>query len=182
MTPLWYLITQNPELTPEWIRFVLPENEAKIPIIAQLFLVEFIIDALRLASMNTPDMLANSLSVVGGLILGDFAVQVGWFIPEVIVYMAIVAISNFTQPSFELGFAFKFMRMMLLGLTALLNVWGFVAGILLIVFFIVSNNTVDGSRSYLYPLIPFNGKALKRLLLRVSGKNVDFNRFESRQK
>ena len=96
--------------------------------------------------------------------------------------MAIVAISNFTQPSFELGFAFKFMRMMLLGLTALLNVWGFVAGILLIVFFIVSNNTVDGSRSYLYPLIPFNGKALKRLLLRVSGKNVDFNRFESRQK
>ncbi len=182
LTPLWYLLIENPEIIPGWLDFIKVKHEYTIPIIAQLFAIELALDGLKLASLNTPDALSNSLSVVGGLILGDFAVQVGWFIPEVIVYMAIVAISNFTQPSFELGFAFKFMRMMLLGLTALLNVWGFVLGILLIIFFIVSNNTVDGSRSYLYPLIPFNAKALKRLLLRVSGKSVDFNKFESRQK
>ncbi len=182
LTPLWYLLIENPEMIPEWLDFIKIKHEYTIPIIAQLFAIEIALDGLKLASLNTPDALSNSLSVVGGLILGDFAVQVGWFIPEVIVYMAIVAISNFTQPSFELGFAFKFMRMLLLGLTALLDVWGFVLGVLLIIFFIVTNNTVDGSRSYLYPLIPFNARAMKRLLLRVSAKSVDFNRFESRRK
>ena len=173
LTPLWYLITQNPELTPEWLIFVLPENEAKIPIIAQLFLVEFIIDALRLASMNTPDMLANSLSVVGGLILGDFAVSIGWLMPEVILYMAFVAIANFTQRSYELGYAFKFMRMLLLLLTALFAVWGFLGGLLLIAILLATNKTANGKRHYLYPLIPFNGKALASLVFRVKKKDFE---------
>ncbi|MBR2388017.1 MAG: spore germination protein [Clostridia bacterium] len=173
LTPLWYLITQNPELTPEWLRFVLPENEAKIPIIAQLFLVEFIIDALRLASMNTPDMLANSLSVVGGLILGDFAVDIGWLMPEVILYMAFVAIANFTQRSYELGYAFKFMRMLLLLLTALFGVWGFFGGLLLIIILLATNKTANEKRHYLYPLIPFNARALASLIFRVKKKDFE---------
>ena len=173
LTPLWYLITENPELAPEWLKFVLPENEARIPIIAQLFIVEFIIDALRLASMNTPDMLANSLSVVGGLILGDFAVGIGWLIPEVILYMAFVAIANFTQRSYELGYAFKFMRMLLLLLTAIFDVWGFVGGLLLITILLATNKTANGKRSYLYPLIPFNGRALASLVFRVKKKDIE---------
>ena len=119
LTPTWYLLIRHPEFLPAWLNFILPTETGRIPIIAQLFLVEFMIDGLRMASLNTPSMLSNSLSVVGGLILGDFAVQIGWLIPEVILYMAFVAIANFTQRSYELGYAFKFMRMGLLLLTAL---------------------------------------------------------------
>ena len=172
LTPLWYLLTKHPELTPPWLVFILPESEAKIPIIAQLFLVEFIIDALRLASMNTPDMLANSLSVVGGLILGDFAVDIGWLMPEVILYMAFVAIANFTQRSYELGYAFKFMRMLLLLLTALFGLWGFIGGLVLILILLATNKTTNGKRYYLYPLIPFNAKALASLVFRVKKKDL----------
>jgi stage V sporulation protein AF len=167
LTPIWFLLTKHPELTPAWLEFVLPENEAKIPIIAQLFLVEFIIDALRLASMNTPDMLANSLSVVGGLILGDFAVSIGWLIPEVILYMAFVSIANFTQRSYELGYAFKFLRIALVLLVQLFNFVGFFVGCALIAILLLSNKTVNGGRSYLYPLIPFNARALLSLFVRV---------------
>ena len=173
LTPVWYLLTRHPELTPEWLAFVLPENEAKIPIIAQLFLVEFIIDALRLASMNTPDMLANSLSVVGGLILGDFAVDIGWLMPEVILYMAFVAIANFTQRSYELGYAFKFMRMLLLALTAIFGFWGFAGGLVLIVILLATNKTANGGRYYLYPLVPFNARALASLVFRVKKKDFE---------
>ena len=109
LTPTWYLLLQYPNVIPEWLSFIVPLEEGALPIIVQLLLVEFIIDALRLASLNTPNMLNNSLSVVGGLILGDFAVSIGWLIPEVILYMSFVAMANFTQPSFELGYAFKFM-------------------------------------------------------------------------
>ncbi len=172
VTPVWYLFMQYPDMIPSWLQFIIPENSARIPIIAQLFLVEFIIDALRLASTNTPDMLANSLSVVGGLILGDFAVDIGWLIPEVILYMAFVAIANFTQRSYELGYAFKFLRMLLLLLTAIFKFWGFVAGCVLIFVLLVSNKTVNGKRRYLYPLIPFRPKALLSLVVRV--KKNDF--------
>ena len=81
--------------------------------------------------MNTPDMLASSLSVVGALLLGDFAVGVGWLCADVILYMAFVAIANFAQQNHELGYAFKFMRMLILLLTWLLKVWGFFIGIAL---------------------------------------------------
>ena len=100
------------------------------------------------------------------MILGDFAVDVGWFIPEVILYMAFVAISNFSQPSFELGYAFKFMRMMLLIMVGFFGIVGFVIGTVLIFVTVAMNKSVDGSRSYLYPLIPFNKKALLRHIFR----------------
>ncbi len=167
LTPTWYLLISHPDFVPSWLSFVLPTETGRIPIIAQLLLVEFMIDGLRMASLNTPSMLSNSLSVVGGLILGDFAVNIGWLIPEVILYMAFVAIANFTQRSYELGYAFKFMRMGLLILTALGGIWGYGVGVVLIVVLLITNVTVTGMRHYLYPLIPFDGKALKSLFFRV---------------
>lgn len=167
LTPIWYLLLKNPSFVPAWLSFIIPSDTGRLPIIVQLFLVEFLIDGLRMASLNTPNMLSNSLSVVGGLILGDFAVDIGWLIPEVILYMAFVAIANFTQRSYELGYAFKFLRMGLLLFTALFNVVGFVIGCLLIAVLLVTNATVNGTRSYLYPLIPFNGRALCSLFVRV---------------
>ena len=167
MIPLWFLFVQNPEIVPTWLDFILPEKTGRVPIFAQLILVEFMIDGLRMASMNTPNMLSNSLSVVGGLILGEFAVSIGWLIPEVIVYMAFVTIANFTQRSYELGYAFKFMRVGLLILIRLLNFWGLAIGFVGIVLLLVSNKSVNGRHSYLYPLFPFNGRALLSLFVRL---------------
>ena len=167
LTPTWYLLLQYPDVLPEWLAFIIPQEKGILPIFLQLLLVEFIIDALRLASLNTPNMLNNSLSVVGGLILGDFAVSIGWLIPEVILYMAFAAIANFTQRSYELGYAIKFMRIMLLTLTAFFGIWGYGGGMLLIIILMATNSTLNGKRNYLYPLIPFKPKALRTLLFRV---------------
>lgn len=167
ITPLWYLMTRYPELVPSFLEFAMPEDSGKLPIIVQLLLVEFIIDALRLASLNTPSMLNNSLSVVGGLILGDFAVDIGWLIPEVILYMAFVAIANFTQRSYELGYAIKFLRIFLLISTGIFGFWGFCGAFLVVIVLVATNSTVNGKRNYLYPLIPFNGKALLSMIVRL---------------
>ncbi len=175
-TPFWYLMVKNPDIVPGFLSFMQPEATGKIPIIAQLLLVEFLIDGLRMASLNTPNMLSNSLSVVGGLILGDFAVSIGWLIPEVILYMAFVAIANFTQRSYELGYAVKFMRIILLILTALFDVWGFVGGVALIFVLLAANRGITGKRSYLYPLVPFDAKALVSLLTRVKKPVKSFPR------
>jgi len=167
LTPLWYLLLRHEPSLPEWLSFIIPDEPGKIPILVQLFLTEFALDGLKLASLNTPSVLSNSLSVVGALILGDFAVQVGWLSVDVIFYMAFVAIANFTQSSYELGYAFKYIRMMLLLFTALFDVWGFAAGIVIALVLVATNSTANGKRRYLYPLIPFNGRALARLFFRM---------------
>lgn len=167
LTPLWLLFVREPLCTPAWLTFCLPKESGKLPILAQLLLVEVVIDGLRMASMNTPNMLSNSLSVVSGLILGDFAVSLGWLIPEVIVLMAFVAISNFTQRSYQLGYAFKFLRIGLLLLVYGFGAIGLALGCVLILLLLLTNRTVDGRHSYLYPLFPFHGKALLSLFVRL---------------
>ncbi len=167
LLPAWFLLIRNPEVIPDWLLFIVPRDTGRIPIFVQILLVEFMIDGLRLASMNTPSMLSNSLSVVGGLILGDFAVSIGWLIPEVILYMAFVSIANFTQRSYELGYAFKFMRIGLVTLVQFLDLVGFLIGCVWIVVLLLSNKTVNGRRSYLYPLLPFDGRALLSLFVRL---------------
>ncbi len=171
LTPLWYLLIRNPDWIPKALSFIKMAKEPIFPLLLQLLLVEFTIDGLKLASLNTPSMLGNSLSVVTGLILGDFAIQVGWLNAEVILYMAFVSMANFAQPSFELGYAFKFMRILLLIATAIGNAWGFFIGLAVILLLIGLNKTVDGSRSYLYPVIPFNGRAFLRQFFRTKLKS-----------
>lgn len=175
ITPLWYLYLEYADTLPSALLFLVPDNPGALPIILQLFLVEFAIDGLKIASMNTPDMLSNSLSIVGALILGDFAVEVGWLSADVILYMAFVAIANFAQQNHELGYAFKFMRMMTLGLVFFFGIWGFVLGLLLFVIFVATNKTVTGG-GYLSPLIPFNAHDFMKLLFR--RRKRDFDREE----
>ena len=165
ITPLWYLLVKDPSQAPEFLQFVAPEEEGSVPLLVQMLLLEFVVDLLKLASLNTPDALSSSFSMLGALILGEFAVQARWLVPEVLVYMAFVAIANFAQPSFELGYALKLMRMVILLLIAAFDVWGLVAGILLFLVLLVTTKPILG-KGYLYPLYPFNGKALSRILLR----------------
>lgn len=165
LIPVWLLLIQNPEFIPPWLEFIKIEEPNTVPIVAQLFIVEVVIDAMRLASINTPQSLSSSFGVIGALVLGEFAVSAGWFVAEVVLYMAFVALTNFTQPSYELGYAFKLFRMLLIALIALFNLWGFIAGIILIVVEIATTKTVTG-QCYLYPLVPFKGSALASLLLR----------------
>ena len=79
--------------------------------------------------------------------------------------MAFVSIASFAQPSYEMGYAFKLLRVVLLLLTAAFDIWGLVLGTLGILVLLATTKPLVG-KSYLYPLIPFNGKALRRLVIR----------------
>ena len=147
-TPLYLLFMQNLEWLPDVFEFVAVRDTVNIPLIFQFLLLEISIDGLRLAAMNTPTMLSTPLSVIAGIVMGEFSVQSGWFNSEVMLYMAFVAVANYTQPNFELGYALKFMRLMLLILTALFDLYGFIAGCILVLCFLIFNKTLSG-RNYM---------------------------------
>ena len=148
LTPVYLLFMQNLEWLPEMFRFTVVQEPVYVPLIFQFLLLELSIDGLRLAAMNTPSMLSTPLSVIAGLVMGEFAVSSGWFNAEIMLGMAFVAVANYTQPNFELGYALKFMRLMLLILTACFNGIGFAVGCVLVVCFLAFNKTLSG-RNYL---------------------------------
>ena len=148
LTPLFLLFMQNLNWLPDVFAFVAVKDMVNIPLIFQLLILEIAIDGLRLAALNTPSMLSTPLSVIAGLVMGEFSVKSGWFNAEVMLYMAFVAVANYTQPNFELGYALKFMRLLLLVLTALFNWIGFAAGCIIIVCSLCFNKTLSG-RNYL---------------------------------
>ena len=148
LTPVFLLFMQNLDWLPEVFRFVAIRDTVNIPLVFQLLMLELAIDGLRLAALNTPSMLSTPLSVIAGIVMGEFSVQSGWFNSEVMLYMAFVAVANYTQPNFELGYALKFMRLLLLILTALFNWAGFAAGCVIVICSICFNRTLSG-RSYL---------------------------------
>ena len=88
-----------------------------MPILLQLLILEFAIDGLKLAAVNTPTLLSTPLSVVAGIVVGEYAVSSGWFDPDCMLYMAFVSIGTYTQASYEVGYAIKFFRIILLVLT-----------------------------------------------------------------
>ena len=154
-------------LTNQEFAFVAVKDMINIPLIFQLLILEIAIDGLRLAALNTPSMLSTPLSVIAGLVMGEFSVKSGWFNSEVMLYMAFVAVANYTQPNFELGYALKFMRIILICLTAAFGPWGLLAGTALVVVLIVTNRTISG-KSYIYPIVPFNAKQFLRRFFRVN--------------
>lgn len=166
-TPLFLLLMQHPDWIPEGFEFIYIKDAINIPILWQFLLLEFAIDGMRLASLNTPSMLSTPLSVVAGIVLGDFTVSSGWFNAEIMLYMAFIAVANYTQSSFELGYALKFMRIITLILTGFFSLPGFIIGLLITLAAIIGNKTISG-RSYIYPLVPFNGKQLLRRFFRIS--------------
>lgn len=149
LTPVFLLFMQNLNWLPKMFAFVAVKDMINIPLIFQLLILEIAIDGLRLAALNTPSMLSTPLSVIAGLVMGGFSVKSGWFNSEVMLYMAFVAVANYTQPNFELGYALKFMRLQLLILTALFNWIGFLIGCIVVVCSICFNKTLSGW-SYLH--------------------------------
>ena len=120
-------------------------------------------------------MLTTPLSVIAGIVLGEYSVQSGWFNSETMLYMAFVTVANYSQASYELGYALKFMRVIILILTALFNLWGFLAGVVLSACFIIFNKTIAG-KSYIYPLFPLNLSQLKKRFLRLRLKEETENK------
>lgn len=165
LTPVYVLLVRNQQWIPYYLEFILPKEPPNIPLFLQFLALEIAVDGLKIASLNTPSSLGTSLSVIGGLVLGEYAVKTGWLTPHSILYMAIVALSSFTQPSLELSYGIKFMRILLLLGTGFFGTWGFVIALIIDFTFLATTKTLTGE-SYLYPLIPFKWSALKHLIFR----------------
>lgn len=165
LLPFWLLFVQEPQLLPSELSFIGPSDEGNVPIVVQLIIADVGIEFLRMAAVHTPTPLATAMSLIAAILIGEIAIEVGLFTPEVILYVAIAAIGTYVTPSYELGTANKIAKYFLIITTALLGVPGFMIGLTIITLFLVNEKSLK--TPYFWPLIPYNPSALLHIIFRI---------------
>ncbi|MGG3801137.1 spore germination protein [Metabacillus fastidiosus] len=166
LLPLWFLFVLEPSLLPKNIAFIGPNEHKNIPIVIQIFLADFGLEFLRMAAIHTPTSLSTAMGLIAAALIGQIAIDVGLFVPEVILYVAVAGIGTFATPSYELSIANKIARLILLLFVALFKVEGFVIGCTLFILLLVRTKSLN--TPYLWPFLPFNAKALWQIIIRTS--------------
>ncbi len=166
LLPLWYLYVLEPSMVPKALDFIGPNKSSNVPLIIQLLIAELGIDLLRMASIHTPTPLATAMGLIAAVLIGEIAIDVGLFVPEVILYVAIATIGNYATPSYELSIANKLVRVFLLLAVLAFKLPGLVIGSTLVILYLV--NVKNLNSPYLWPFIPFHPKAFYHVLVRVA--------------
>lgn len=162
LVPLWVALATRQEILPPWLAWVGPKKSSVFPIWLQLLLLTLGLDIIRIALIHTPTALATSIGLVGAVLLGQFAVAAGLFTNEALLYAALAAIGSFTTPALEFALALRLFQYPLIGLAAWLGPVGLAGGLLVLIYIMAL--TRSSSLPYLWPLVPFNRRALSRLL------------------
>lgn len=130
----------------------------------QILLVELAIELLRIATVHTPEAISNAMGLIAALLLGEFAVNLGFFSEEILLLSAIGSIGGFATPNYELSLTNKYMKVMMILSIMFFNIYGFV--IFNVCFWLYLGSIKPFGMSYLYPLYPFDLKQLIRFLIR----------------
>ncbi|MBO5245584.1 MAG: spore germination protein, partial [Selenomonadales bacterium] len=165
LPPLWLVLAMNSHILPEALTFLGPKEPGIIPIAIQFILAEFGLELVRMATIHVPSAQATALGFIGAFMLGEFATKVGLFGDEIVFYIAVAAVGSFATPSVEFAMALRMFRLMLIILTGLFHLVGFLAGLLIVAVIFV--RTRSFGVPYLWPLIPWDWQALKSVLFRL---------------
>ena len=130
-----------------------------------VLIIELFLDLFKYSSAHSPTRFSNSLSIVGGLIIGDIAVEMNWVSKDVLFYGAATMLATLSLVNIEFGEAMRLYRLFLIVLTGLFGMMGFVAGCIFVIISVITTPSF-GRKSYFWPVCPFNKEALKKILFR----------------
>lgn len=165
LMPLFLLLAAYyPELSAQW-GLLTSESLSGPRLFFYVLAVEFILDLFKYSSALSSGKFSGSLSMIGGLIIGDIAVSLNWASVEVLFYGAVTLLTSLSISGTEFSDALRLYRILLIAATGFWGMPGFLIGLGLILLSVATTPTFGGF-SYFWPLFPFNGKALGRLLLR----------------
>lgn len=163
--PTFLLLAANPELLPSSVNLLPTGPLAPGKLFFYVLIAELLLDLFKYSSSHTPGGFSGSIALVGGLLIGDVAVELNWASTEVIFYSAATLLASLSLTSIELSDSIRIYRLFITILTGFFSLTGYIAGIVLVGISILTTPVFAG-RSYFWPLIPFNYPALKTLLIR----------------
>ncbi|MDF2841371.1 MAG: GerA spore germination protein [Clostridia bacterium] len=148
----------------------LAESRAKVPFppIIEVLILETTLEMLREATIRLPTYIAMSLGVVGGLIIGQAAVDAGIVSNIIIIVVSITAIASFIIPNYDMALTVRYIRFIVMFFASIFGI----IGVVICAVFIIAHLVVLESlgEPYFKPLFPFRLNDFKDTYLRPSLK------------
>lgn len=166
------LVAFNPELIPTRLVISMDAARTKVamPVFLEIFFMEVMIELLREAGVKLPKPIGQAISIIGGLVIGEAAVNANLVSPVTIVIVAITAISSFAAPVYILGITYRILRFFLFLCSTILGLYGFILGLFLIHAHVA--RLVSFGVPYLAPLSPMRLADWKDTLVRFPFKKL----------
>ena len=139
------------------LSFAAARQGVPFPAVVEVLLMELSFELLREAGVRLPGAMGNTIGIVGGLIIGQAAVDANLVSPIVVIVIAFTALCSFAIPNEELSAAFRVLKFFFIGICAWLGFFGFMAGLLLVLIHL------SHLKSFGIPyLMPFSGADLNQ--------------------
>lgn len=165
MTFHYYLIPLN-----LLIPLAVSRSQVAFPPFAEAIIMEIIIEMLREAAIRLPTYIGSTIGIVGGIIIGQAAVQAGIVSTVLIIVVAITAIASFLVPTYEMGLAVRLSRFLIMICAALFGMIGITIAAIFILAHLVSIESLG--QPYFQPLSPIKIYGLKDTLIRMPLKYI----------
>ncbi len=140
--PAFYiaLASYHPEMIPTELAISIAATRSGVPfpVYVEAFMMEIAIELLREAGIRLPGPIGQTIGIVGGLIVGEAAVQAGIVSPIIVIVVATTAIASFATPSYSFGLGVRILRFPLMVLAGALGLYGVVWGLLAILVHLVT--------------------------------------------
>lgn len=136
MIPSFYIsfISFHPGLIPTELAITIIETRKRVPFpsLIEILILEISIEILREAGVRLPRPIGSAMGIVGGLIIGEAAVQAGIVSPFLVIVVSVTAIASFTIPMYSAGITLRLLRFIGMFFAAMLGMFGTVLFFLLI--------------------------------------------------
>ena len=132
--------TFHPEMIPIGLLEVIVNGRLNtpFPILIEVLLMEFILEIIREAGVRLPRNVGQAISIVGGLVLGQAAIQAKLASPATVTIVAITAVANFTIPTFSTALSMRYLRFIMLIVSGFLGIFGFISALYILLIHLCS--------------------------------------------
>lgn len=159
--------TFHPQLIPTnlVLTFAAARESSPFPAVVEALIMEVIFEVLREASIRLPQNIGTSVSIVGGLVIGEAAVQAGIISAPMVIVVATTGIASFAIPRYNFALAFRILRFPILILAGSLGFFGITVGMITLLIHLVSLRSFGVP--YLSPVAPMDPSHLGDAILRL---------------
>lgn len=161
LLPLWIAITIDHNVT--LLNLPLMKDVKLLEFGFQVIFADIVVEWIRQSLIHTPTILSGIMSFIVVFVLGDTAIHFGVYTEEILLMIALCNIGNLLTPNYELSMANKVFRIGIGALALFFGLSGFWLGVFIHIVVLMSTKTIK--YPYLYPLIPFSYKEIKRLFI-----------------
>lgn len=168
ITPALYVAVMSfhPRMLPVKLMLSAASGRAAVPLpaIAEVVIMEIFIELLREASASMPSNVGSTISIVGGIVIGEAAISAGLASPLLVVIIAISAVTSFTIPVYSMVISLRTVRFFSLLLASVFGFYGLIMSLIFMAIHMASLKSMG--EDYLFPVAPMRLKRWKRDLVR----------------